>query len=207
MYHHHLRRNPDLKGEELLQELARTAPQAAVRPDAVRHHRRLRRKHSSKRRMQLLQKLSRRGRAHIQQHSRLHQRNRGHALFTATEHRSAQREAEEDIQNPTDPDADGMQKAYAQRQSSILKEALHESDRAVHNNDQERSMLETSTLSSSQTMFVLKRLKLTVQRMRAQIDALDYHKNVCRKSIADLTNGQNKRADDTTSANFVQVED
>jgi len=88
------------------------------------------------------------------------------------------------------PAVAGEQTAQAELQLKVVNEAQEEADDALHNNEEERDMLQTQMLSSGQSMFVIKRMAQTVQRMKAQVEALEQHEKICRKRVADLKSGR-----------------
>mmetsp|Transcript_34161 Transcript_34161/g.90226 ORF Transcript_34161/g.90226 Transcript_34161/m.90226 type:complete len:193 (+) Transcript_34161:124-702(+) len=103
------------------------------------------------------------------------------------------------------PAVSGEETAQAAKQLDVVNEAQVEADKALHYNEEERDMLQTQMLSTGQSMYVIKRMALTVQRMKEQVEALEQHEKLCRKRVADLRAGQYQTAEDARLANQVKV--
>lgn len=191
-----------VKGMELLQELAQDAPLASEAAEDRQPHRR-KRSGSQQERLQLLQALVQQ-RQHHGQHRSQH---RVVALQQGQSRRGLLMSAVKAAQDPEVSLDAGVAQAGTEREEVLLEEAQGEADQALHNNEQERDMLQTQMLSSSQSMFVLKRLAMTVQRMKVQVEALEQHEKICRKRVADFKSGQYERAEDAKLANSPQVVD
>mmetsp|Transcript_20751 Transcript_20751/g.30896 ORF Transcript_20751/g.30896 Transcript_20751/m.30896 type:complete len:191 (-) Transcript_20751:209-781(-) len=80
----------------------------------------------------------------------------------------------------------GAQISQAAEQQLVLETATKEVDNALRNNEAEGSMLQTQTLSSDQSLFVVKKMADTIQRMKQQVALLEEHYELCRKRLSDI---------------------
>mmetsp|Transcript_42020 Transcript_42020/g.63472 ORF Transcript_42020/g.63472 Transcript_42020/m.63472 type:complete len:186 (+) Transcript_42020:92-649(+) len=87
---------------------------------------------------------------------------------------------------------------------NMVSEAQQGADKALHNNEAERDMLQTQMLSTGQSMYVIKRMSDIVKRMKKQVDILESHERDCRKQLDDMRAERQARAEDSEAAHSIQ---
>jgi len=86
-----------------------------------------------------------------------------------------------------------------------VTDAHLETEKALHNSDAERDMLETQLLANGESLHVIKKLAESVSKMKAHVDSLESHMRKCNKKLADTKASEEQRTADTIAANTVQA--
>lgn len=93
----------------------------------------------------------------------------------------------------------------AREQSMAVDATSTDADNVLQNSELERDLLQTQLIANGESLRLIKSLADVVNRMRAEVAALENHEKLCRKRVRDLQNQELQRADAARLANTVQV--